>query len=45
VAYGSGDWALSSFGTLRQIFYAIFLTDGVGLEPRIASMAVLVDII
>ena len=44
MAYGSGDWALSSFGTLRQIFYAIFLTDAVGLEPRIASVAVLVGI-
>jgi GPH family glycoside/pentoside/hexuronide:cation symporter len=45
VVYGSGDWSLSSFGTLRQIFYAIFLTDAVGLEPRLASVAVLAGIV
>jgi GPH family glycoside/pentoside/hexuronide:cation symporter len=45
LAYGTGDWATSSFGTLRQIFYAIFLTDVVGLEPRLASVAALVGII
>ena len=43
--YGSGDWSLASFGTLRQIFYAIFLTDVVGLDPRIASLAALFGII
>lgn len=43
--YGSGDWSLASFGTLRQIFYAIFLTDVVGLDPRIASFAALIGII
>lgn len=41
LVFGSGDWSISSFGTLRQIFYAIFLTDVVGLEPRLASIAVL----
>ena len=45
VVYGSGDWSLATFGTLRQIFYAIFLTDAVGLEPRLASMAALVGIV
>ncbi len=45
VAYGSGDWSGASYGTLRQIFYAIFLTDVVGLEPRLASFAVLVGIL
>ena len=45
IVYGSGDWGMSSFGTLRQIFYAIFLTDVVGLEPRLASFAALVAII
>jgi len=42
--FGSGDWSISSFGTLRQIFYAIFITDVVGLEPRLASVAALVGI-
>ena len=45
LAFGSGDWSVSSFGTLRQIFYAIFITDVVGLEPRLASVAALVGII
>jgi len=45
MTFGSGDWSISSFGTLRQIFYAIFLTDVVGLEPRLASVAALLGII
>lgn len=45
VVYGSGDWGMASFGTLRQIFYAIFLTDVVGLDARLASVAALVGII
>ncbi len=44
LVYGAGDWGLASFGTLRQIFYAIFLTDVVGLDPRLASLAVLAGI-
>ena len=44
LAFGSGDWSSSSFGTLRQIFYAIFITDVVGLEPRLASIAALIGI-
>jgi glycoside/pentoside/hexuronide:cation symporter, GPH family len=43
--YGTGDLGRASFNTLRQIFYAIFLTDVVGLEPRLASIAALVGII
>jgi GPH family glycoside/pentoside/hexuronide:cation symporter len=43
--YGSGDWGGASYGTLRQIFYAIFLTDVVGLEPRLASVAALIGIL
>ena len=39
IIYGTGDWSLSSFNTFRQIFYAIFLTEVVGLDPRIASLA------
>lgn len=43
--YGSGDWGIASFGTLRQVFYAIFLTDVVGLDARLASLAALAGII
>ena len=45
VVYGSGDWGMASFGTLRQIFYAIFLTDVVGLDARLASFAALIGVI
>jgi GPH family glycoside/pentoside/hexuronide:cation symporter len=45
VIYGSGDWGMASFGTLRQIFYAIFLTDVVGLDARLASFAALVGVV
>ncbi len=45
LVYGSGDWGRASFNTLRQIFYAIFLTDVVGIDPRLASIAALVAII
>ncbi len=43
--YGSGDWGMASFGTLRQIFYAIFLTDVVGLDARLASFAALAGVV
>lgn len=45
IIYGSGDWGMASYGTLRQIFYAIFLTDVVGLDARLASFAALVGVI
>ena len=40
--YGSGDWGISSIGMMRSIFYAIYLTDVVGLEARLASFGALV---
>lgn len=43
--YGSGDWGMASYNTLRQIFYAIFLTDVVGLDPRLASFAAFAGIL
>jgi len=45
IVYGSGDWGLASWGTLRQIFYAIFLTDVVGLDAQLASYAALIGVI
>ena len=45
LVYGTGDWGVAGYGTLRQIFYAIFLTDVVGLEPRLASVAALIGIV
>ncbi|NTW13284.1 MAG: MFS transporter, partial [Anaerolineales bacterium] len=43
--YGSGDWGISSSYMLRSIFYAIYLTDVVGLDPRLASFGGLVGVI
>ncbi len=45
VLYGSGDWGISSIGMMRSIFYAIYLTDVVGLEPRLASFGALIGIV
>ena len=43
--YGSGDWGISSIGMMRSIFYAIYLTDVVGLDPRLGSFGALVGIV
>ncbi|MBL8089148.1 MAG: MFS transporter [Anaerolineales bacterium] len=43
--YGSGDLGLSGIGMMRSIFYAIYLTDVVGIEPRLASLGALVGIV
>jgi GPH family glycoside/pentoside/hexuronide:cation symporter len=43
--YGSGDWGISSIGMMRSIFYAIYLTDVVGLAPRLASFGALAGIV
>lgn len=45
LVFGSGDWSIATFGTLRQLFYAIFLTDVVGLDARLASVAALLGIV
>ena len=45
IIYGTGDWGMAAFNTLRQIFYAIFLTDVVGLDPRLASFGAFVGVI
>ena len=43
--YGSGDWGIASIGIMRSIFYAIYLTDVVGLDPRVASFGAVVGIV
>ena len=45
ILYGSGDWGIASIGMMRSIFYAIYLTDVVGIEPRLASLGALVGIV
>ena len=43
--YGSGDFGISSVYMLRSIFYALYLTDIVGLEPRLASFGGLIGVV
>lgn len=43
--YGSGDWGISSIGMMRTIYLAIYLTDVVGLEPRLASFGALFGVV
>lgn len=45
IVYGSGDWGLASFGTIRTILLGIFLADVVGLNLRLASIVLLVGIV
>jgi len=42
--FSSGDWGLASTSIMRSVFYSIFLTDVVGLDPRLASIAVPIGI-
>lgn len=42
IIYGTGDWSMASFGTLRQLFFAKFLLDIVGLSPNLATAVVVV---
>ena len=44
LVYASGDFGISSTGILRQVFFAIFLTDVVGLDPRLGSFAALLGV-
>lgn len=43
--YGTGDWGISSSYMLRSIFYAIYLTDVVRLDPRLASFGGLIGVV
>ena len=43
--FSSGDWGLSSAVTLRSFFYAIFLTDVVGLTPQLASFGAFAGVV
>jgi glycoside/pentoside/hexuronide:cation symporter, GPH family len=45
LVFGSGDWSIATYGTLRQLYYAIFLTDVVGLDARLASVAAFLGVV
>ena len=45
IVYGSGDWGLASFGTLRVLLFGIFMADVVGLNLRLVSVVLLVGLL
>jgi glycoside/pentoside/hexuronide:cation symporter, GPH family len=45
LVYASGDFGIASSGILRQVFYAIFLTDVVGVDPQLGSFAALIGVV
>lgn len=40
--FGSADAGISAFNTMRQLFFALFLTDVVGLPPQYAAYGIAV---
>lgn len=38
VIFGSGTGAIATFNTLRQLFFAVYAADVVGVDPRVASL-------
>ena len=45
LAFGSGEFGPSSIGMMRSLFYVIYLTDVVGLDPRLASLGAMIGLI
>ena len=45
LAFGSGDFGPSSISMMRSLFYTFYLTDVVGLEPRLASFGAIIGLI
>lgn len=45
IIYGSGEWGIASFATLRVLLFGIFMADVVGLNLRLVSVVLLVGLI
>ncbi len=45
LAFGSGEFGPSSIGMMRSLFYVIYLTDVVGLDPQLASLGAMIGLI
>ena len=43
--YGSGDFGPASIAMMRSLFFVIYLTDTVGLNPQLASIGAMVGLI
>jgi GPH family glycoside/pentoside/hexuronide:cation symporter len=44
VIFGSGTGSIAAFNTLRQLFFAMYVTDVAGVDARIASFVALVGL-
>jgi len=45
LVYGAGEIGPSSIGMMRSLFFVIYLTDTVGLDPRLASFGAIVGLL
>jgi GPH family glycoside/pentoside/hexuronide:cation symporter len=45
LAFGSGEFGPSSISMMRSLFYTFYLTDVVGLDPRLASIGAIIGLI
>jgi GPH family glycoside/pentoside/hexuronide:cation symporter len=45
LVYGSGEFGPSSIGLMRSLFFVIYLTDTVGLDPRLASLGAIIGLV
>lgn len=45
LVYGSAEFGPASIGMMRSLFFVIYLTDTVGLDPRLASLGAVVGLI
>jgi GPH family glycoside/pentoside/hexuronide:cation symporter len=45
LVYGSGEYGQAAIGMMRSLFYVIYLTDTVGLDPRLASLGAMIGLI
>lgn len=45
LVYSSGEFGPASIGMMRSLFFVIYLTDTVGLDPRLASLGAIVGLI
>ncbi|MBN2044213.1 MAG: MFS transporter [Anaerolineales bacterium] len=45
LAFGAGEFGPSSIGMMRSLFYVIYLTDTVGLDPQLASLGAMIGLI
>jgi GPH family glycoside/pentoside/hexuronide:cation symporter len=45
LAYGSGEFGPASIGMMRSLFFVIYLTDTVGLDPQLASVGAMIGLV